>query len=66
MFSVAEARELAVGRTGAQEDEAKGSRASTSRGDAANKQLCGDRSHAALHTLRPRWAEAPVIFIGTM
>ena len=40
-FSVAEMKKLDVGRGGAQEDEAKGSRTSTSRGDAAGKQLRG-------------------------
>jgi len=65
-FSVAETKKLDVGRGGAQEDEAKGSRTSTSLGDAAGKQLRGDRARAALHALRPRWAEAPVILIGSL
>ena len=55
MFSVVKARELEVGLAGAQEDEAKGSRASTLRGDAASKQLChSEDARTALHALRPR------------
>ena len=59
MFSVVEARELEVGRTGAQEDEAKGSRASTLRVDAASKQLHGSKdARTALHALWPRRTRA--------
>ena len=62
---VAEARELEVGRAGAQEDEAEGSWASTSRGDAASKQLRGGEDmRTALHALRPRGTGArdPLLF----
>jgi hypothetical protein len=61
-FSVAEMKKLDVGRGGAQEDEAKGSRTSTSRGDAAGKQLRGDRARARLCPLcgrRDRGAPDP-------
>ena len=55
MLSVAGVSELEVGRAGAQEVETQRSRASTSRGDAAGKQLRGgENARAALHGLRPR------------
>jgi len=60
--SVAEARKREVGRVGAQEDEVKGSRASTSRGDAAGKQL----RRGEVRAFRLRWAEVPVILIGSL
>ena len=41
MVLAVETEELEVGRVGIQKDEAEGSRASTSRGDAAGKQLRG-------------------------
>jgi len=52
---VAGVRELEVGRVGAQEVEAQRSRASTSHGDVAGKQLRGgENTRAALHGLWPR------------
>ena len=55
VVSVTEVGEFGVGRVDAQEDEAQGSQASTSRGDAAGKQQHGgENARAALHGLRPR------------
>ena len=61
-FSVAETKKLDVGRGGAQEDESKGSRASTSRDDVASKQLRGGGARARLCPLcgrRDRGARDP-------
>ena len=61
-FSVAETKKLDVGRGGAQEDESKGSRASTSRGDVASKQVRGGGARARLCPLcgrRDRGARDP-------
>ena len=59
MLSVAEVSELEVGRAGAQEVEAQRSRASTSRGDAAGKQLRGGEARARSTAALGRGARDP-------
>ena len=55
MVSVVEVGEFEVGCADAQEDEAQGSQASTSRSNAAGKERRGgENARAALHGLRPR------------
>jgi len=63
---VVETEELEVGRAGVQEDEAEGSRASTSRGDAAGKQLRGGEARARRCTACGRAGPESVILIGTL
>ena len=46
MVLAVETEKLEVGHVGIQKDEAEGSRASTSRGDAAGKQLRGGKARA--------------------
>ena len=63
MVLAVETEELEVGRVGIQKDEAEGSRASTSRGDAAGKQLRGGEARTRRCTACGRAVTGLVIHI---